>query len=97
MLELCVQVLLILILCVLTISQPIQYRVSPSSEPSASPTGALYYPDWVHDSQVCINDGATPKYMNQLMRDNYLYRSKEECCATRKFCHLDPGYKTHYS
>jgi hypothetical protein len=48
--------------------------------PSESPTGSLYYPDWINDSQVCLNDGADPEYMLQVQRENYLYRSKEECC-----------------
>ena len=42
--------------------------------------GSLYYPDWINDSQVCLNDGADPEYMLQVQRENYLYRSKEECC-----------------
>ena len=32
------------------------------------------------DSEVCVNDGLDPVYMKRLQRDNYLYRSKEECC-----------------
>ena len=54
--------------------------VAPSAEPSAPPTGSLYYPDWIHETQVCVNDGADPSFMKRLQRDNYLYRSKEECC-----------------
>lgn len=53
---------------------------APSSSPSDPPTGSLYYPDWIHETQVCINDGLDPVFMKELQRDNYLYRSKEECC-----------------
>ena len=35
---------------------------NPSSEPSASPTGGLYYPDWENGEQICVNDGADPEY-----------------------------------
>ncbi|KAL9183322.1 hypothetical protein ACHAXT_005109 [Thalassiosira profunda] len=44
---------------------------SPSAEPSAPPTGQLYYPDWENVEQICVNDGATPEYMNKIQRDNY--------------------------
>jgi hypothetical protein len=53
---------------------------SPSAAPSASPTGSKYYPDWINDSQVCLNDGADPEYMMQVQKENYLYDSKEDCC-----------------
>lgn len=66
---------------------------SPSSTPSESPTGSLYYPDWINESQVCKNDGADPEYMLQIQRDNYLYRSKEECCqvSSGESKHLTDG------
>ena len=44
--------------------------------------GSLYYPDWINDSQVCLNDGEDPEYMLKVQRENYLYRSKEECCES---------------
>jgi hypothetical protein len=35
---------------------------NPSSEPSAPPTGGLYYPDWENGEQICVNDGADPEF-----------------------------------
>ena len=69
---------------------------SPSAEPSAPPTGQLYYPDWENVEQICVNDGATPEYMNKIQRDNYLYTSKEECCQVsvrrcRTMCSMQPA------
>lgn len=55
---------------------------TPSSQPSDPPTGALYYPDWENESQVCTNDGNDPSYMKEIQKLNYLYLSKEDCCAT---------------
>jgi len=52
----------------------------PSAAPSSSPTEAWYYPDFTYESNVCLNDYLEPEYMLQHQRDNYLYRSKEECC-----------------
>jgi len=52
----------------------------PSGMPSSSPTEAWYYPDWINSNQVCVNDFLEPEYMLQVQRENYLYRSKEECC-----------------
>lgn len=34
----------------------------PSAAPSEAPTGSLYYPDWINENQVCVNDGADPEY-----------------------------------
>jgi len=54
---------------------------SPSATPSSPPSSDdWYYPDWVFDSQVCLNDYLEPEYMVQYQKDNYLYRSKLECC-----------------
>ena len=58
------------------------YSYAPSDAPSDPPTGSLYYPDWENEEQICVNDGADPTYMKKIQRDNYLYRSKEECCET---------------
>ena len=42
---------------------------------------SFQYPDWLHETQVCVNDGLDPEFMLLIQRDNYLYRSKEECCT----------------
>lgn len=54
----------------------------PSAAPSAAPTESWYYPDWIYNTQVCVNDYLEPEYMLTHQRDNYLYRSKLECCET---------------
>ena len=55
---------------------------SPTLSPTESPTESWYYPDFEFESQVCLNDYREPEYMLKLQRDNYLYRSKLECCQT---------------
>ena len=64
-------------LIVLVLESP---TYEPSAAPSSSPTEAWYYPDFTYESNVCLNDYLEPEYMLQHQRDNYLYRSKEECC-----------------
>lgn len=54
--------------------------ISPTDVPSSAPTGNLYYPDWLNENQVCVNDGADPSFMKEVQRLNYLYLSKEDCC-----------------
>ena len=41
---------------------------------------AMYYPDWIHETQVCTNDALEPTFMLRIQADNYIYNSKEECC-----------------
>lgn len=43
-------------------------------------TEAPYYPDWVHEVQVCTNDGFDPSWMTSNDGQIYLYRNKEACC-----------------
>jgi hypothetical protein len=31
--------------------------------------------------QACVNDGATPQYILEVQRLNYLYMDKQECCG----------------
>jgi len=54
----------------------------PTDQPSFPPTGSPYYPDWMFNSQVCINDGAAPEYMKTIQAMNYIYKDKQECCET---------------
>jgi len=54
--------------------------IMPSEMPSNPPTFVeWYYPDWSHDKEICINN-ANPEWIRIVQYDNYLYKSKEECC-----------------
>ena len=75
------------ILCALHWSHNNSY--APLDQPSAPPTGSLYYPDWENEEQICVNDRVNPKYMKQIQRDNYLYYSNEECCEVSAMIPID--------